>query len=112
MKDTRPINMLILTVFMLALLGFVAAAATLNRPQPAVEIHPAVVNAPSVDTAQDEQWAIHPTTMQVFQTLTTLSSQMCHALPQTSPVQIAGGRLPGMHTIMVQPWALICVFAS
>jgi hypothetical protein len=99
--------MLILTFLIVTLTGFALAAAALKRPPAAVEIHPAAVSenvsAAALDTAQ----GIRPAAMRVFQTLTTLSVQMCQAAPQTSPVQIAGGRL-GMHSLTIQPLAAIC----
>lgn len=107
MRDTRPINMLILTVFMIILIGFSLAAASARRPQSAAEIRPAVQNQSSVysdgDNAQNRQWALP-----VFHSLTTLSAELCHVIAHNGLVQYAGGRLPGTHSLTLQPAALIC----
>jgi hypothetical protein len=107
-KDTRPINMLILTVFMVALMAFATVAVSMNRPQTAVEMQPATINDSANYSAVNTIPASRPVVMHVFQTLTTLSAEMCRASAQTGPVQLAGGRLPGMHSLAVQPLVVIC----
>ena len=109
MKDTRPINMLILTVFMIALTAFAVATTSMARPRAGVEIRPANKDGSlrdlDLDTLQDE--IFHPAVLRVFQTLTTLSAQMCQVSPQTNPVQMVGGRFR-MHSVKIHPWAVIC----
>ncbi len=112
MKDTRPINMLILTVFIVALTAFAVAATSLARPRAGVEIRrvnrDGVLPDLALDTLQDE--IFHPAALRLFDKLTTLSAQVCRASAQTHAglVRFASGRLPGVHSITIQPWAVIC----
>lgn len=107
MRDTRPINMLLLTIFMIVLIGFSLAAASARRPQSAAEIRPAaqnqIITYADGNSVQTRRWALP-----AFQSLTTLSAELCHAIAHNGLVQYAGGRLTGMYSLTLQPVALIC----